>query len=692
MAEASHVVQVSGLPRGAGEGVLAEVLRERAGAVLEAWRRAVLRAAGAAGVGAPAAPQPYLLHYVPELLARLSALTSEHAAGNAAAGGLAAALSDALADEEVLAAVQREYGHLRRVLSAALTQAPPVTAVQLERVHEALDAEMEAAVRLHVEACRRRDAQLRALLTAPLGVEGLAGLLRLLADASPAVDCAAVYLLEADGTLVPHAALEGAPRTWRPGQGLVGRVAARAAEECLQAPPQDEADVPAGTRVVCAAPVLLEAHRVVGVVQLGSRTAGALPAIALRLLEVLARRVGTHVATERLRELEAFRAREGALEQELRESEERFRFVFEDAAIGIAVADMRGRFLRANAALQRLTGYSEAELRERTIPDVTPPDDMARELKLFRDLEAGRREPYRIERRVLRKDGSAAWCVLTVSLGRSARGPFIIGMVEDLTPLRRAEELERTAVFRERFLGMLGHDLRSPLNAISLSAHRLLKLGLGGDAESSARRIGTTTARMGRMVGDLLDLARSRMGGGMPVVRTRVDLGEAARAAVEEASSAHPGRALRCTVPGPVWGELDADRIAQVLQNLLSNALEYGPEDEPVGLTLREEAGWAELAVHNGGTPIPPERQADIFEPFRRAAPDAPAEGPGALRRASGNLGLGLFIVAQVVQAHGGSVRVRSAAGEGTTFTVRLPLAPQPEHAGGGGKDGGREG
>jgi PAS domain S-box-containing protein len=387
------------------------------------------------------------------------------------------------------------------------------------------------------------------------------------------IDSVAVYLVEGEVLMLQVAVgMEGLRlRRWRLGEGLPGRVAARRVGEQLAHPLPEQADVPAGTRVVLAHPVLLDSTITVGVVQMGSCTAADLSAEDRHLLEALARRVATEVGALRVRELEAHHARERLLEEDLAESEERFRTVFEDAAIGIAVADVQGRFLRTNRALQELAGYSEAELRQRSIADLTPPGDMARERRLFRELQEGRRQPYRIERRFIRKDGTVGWCRLTVSLGR-----------------------------------------------------------------------------------------------GLPVFRTRMDLAEAARAAADELASVHPGRSLRCELEGAVWGHWDADRIAQVLSNLLSNALQYSPQDSEVRLVVREDGDWVELAVHNRGPPIPSERLLDLFEPFRRGT-------RWGERTREGNLGLGLFIVSQIVRAHGGDISVRSSTDESTTFTVRLP-------------------
>ncbi|MBF5045924.1 PAS domain S-box protein [Aggregicoccus sp. 17bor-14] len=368
--------------------------------------------------------------------------------------------------------------------------------------------------------------------------------------------------------------------------------------------------------------------------------------------------------------------REG-LEAGLRESEERFRAVFEGAAIGIAITDMDGCFLRTNPALQRLLGYSDAELRSLRLKDMSTAQDLATERPLFQQLRTGQRETYQVERRYVAKGGEVGWCRLTVSLGHGsdARPRFIIGLVEDLAPHRRAEELERAAEFRERFMGILGHDLRNPLNAIALSGQRLLQQPLPAPQARSVHRITHSAERMGRMVSDLLDFARARLGSGLPIVRRWVDLGELARNAVDELCAAHPDCHAELRTEGDTWGWWDADRMAQVLSNLLGNARQYRAPGTGITLQLRGEGAEVRMAVSNQGGPIPPDLLPHLFDPFRRGS-----EGPGHAPAHGHNLGLGLFIVKQVVEAHGGSIEVRSSAEEGTAFLVRWPRNP-PSHA-----------
>jgi signal transduction histidine kinase len=144
-----------------------------------------------------------------------------------------------------------------------------------------------------------------------------------------------------------------------------------------------------------------------------------------------------------------------------------------------------------------------------------------------------------------------------------------------------------------------------------------------------------------------------------------VNLHDLARQVLEETHLAYPERQVDAVAHGDGQGQWDGDRLAQVLANLVNNAIAYSPEDSLVRVETRGEAGHVLLSVHNRGAPIPPELASRLFEPMQR--------GESQRAKASRSIGLGLFIVKRIVDAHGGTIDVRSTEGEGTTFTVRLP-------------------
>lgn len=220
---------------------------------------------------------------------------------------------------------------------------------------------------------------------------------------------------------------------------------------------------------------------------------------------------------------------------------------------------------------------------------------------------------------------------------------------------------------RDIFLAILGHDLRAPLQAVSMSTELLLrKTPLEGDALACAQHIQRGTRHMTVMVSDLLELVRSRLGKNLPVEPVPMDLADAAREAIAQACAGNPGCAATLAVSGDTRGVWDAGRLDQLLQNLIGNALQHGSNKREVRLTLSGEPDAVRLTVHNDGIPIPEDAIGTIFDPLVRSADEE-------LGQPSTSLGLGLFIVKEVVTAHRGTIEVSSNANDGTLFTVVLP-------------------
>lgn len=236
---------------------------------------------------------------------------------------------------------------------------------------------------------------------------------------------------------------------------------------------------------------------------------------------------------------------------------------------------------------------------------------------------------------------------------------------------KRRQELEQEPEgrYRERFIGMLGHDLGNPLLAIRITSAALLaRDGLPPDVRRGLERIEGSAGRMARMVRQLLDFTRARVGGGMPLRPGEVALDEVCRQVIGELELASPGREIQLETRGNCRGFWDLERIAQVLSNLVANALQHSPAGTPIRVSLEGLDSLQRIEVHNTGQPIPEALRPRLFEPFLRAE-RGPAASPGL------GLGLGLYIVAQIVQSHGGCVEVSSTAEDGTRFIVLLPRA-----------------
>jgi signal transduction histidine kinase len=230
-------------------------------------------------------------------------------------------------------------------------------------------------------------------------------------------------------------------------------------------------------------------------------------------------------------------------------------------------------------------------------------------------------------------------------------------------------EKTRGQEFQERFVAILGHDLRNPLSAIDMGVALLKQRADENHDETATRILGRmqgSSRRMTRMIEQILDLTRTRLAGGIKVVPVSMDLAKTIAAIAEELRTAQPGRIIDVRSPPSLVGNWDKDRLEQVFSNLISNAVHHGDRARPVEVTLREDGESVEVSVHNHGRAIPEELRTELFNAFRRGARDgrtADTEG----------LGLGLYISHEIVAAHHGKLDVTSGAEEGTTFRVTLP-------------------
>nr|WP_234881884.1 GAF domain-containing sensor histidine kinase [Agrobacterium larrymoorei] len=229
------------------------------------------------------------------------------------------------------------------------------------------------------------------------------------------------------------------------------------------------------------------------------------------------------------------------------------------------------------------------------------------------------------------------------------------------TSLQHERELSE---LREQFIAVLGHDLRNPLAALNAGTNRLIKEGWSERSPLVLNLMKASISRMAGLVDNVMDLARARMGGGIALALADCDLAETLAHVVEEVRVAHPDRDISVTLNLQERVSVDAPRIAQMISNLLSNAVMHGDALLPIQVEAMLNNGILEIAVRNGGRPIPPEMIAKLFLPFKRGEDRPGVQG----------LGLGLYIASQIAQAHGGRIDVCSSGNE-TCFTFKMSPA-----------------
>jgi signal transduction histidine kinase len=227
---------------------------------------------------------------------------------------------------------------------------------------------------------------------------------------------------------------------------------------------------------------------------------------------------------------------------------------------------------------------------------------------------------------------------------------------------------EQIGQSKERFLAILGHDLRTPIGAIITSSTFMLEKG--GIPEPNlklVKGIATSARRMNQMVSDLLDFARTRFGDSIPIVRAPMDLSLMIQGIASEIRASHPGSSVHVETSGDLLGNWDVERLTQALTNLVANAVQHGATGQLINIVARGEPDEVIITVQNRGPVIPQDQFGAIFEAMRHGTVD------GARDRR--HLGLGLYIVEKIVTAHNGKVEVTSTEESGTTFSVRLPRA-----------------
>ena len=236
---------------------------------------------------------------------------------------------------------------------------------------------------------------------------------------------------------------------------------------------------------------------------------------------------------------------------------------------------------------------------------------------------------------------------------------------------KTASEQRDASEFERRLLGIVSHDLRSPLSVVSMSATQLEHTELSPSQARATERIQRAVQRMEHLISSLLDFTRIRAGR-LQLVRERLCLHELGARVLEEMRATHPQRAFQCEAQGDTCGEWDVGRLEQLAINLLDNAVKYSPPDTPIRAVYEDGGEEVLFSVHNQGAPIPEPLLPRLFEPFERGVHKGTK---------STSVGLGLYIVRQIAEAHHGRVEVRSTPEEGTTFTVRLPRLPRPHRS-----------
>lgn len=347
-------------------------------------------------------------------------------------------------------------------------------------------------------------------------------------------------------------------------------------------------------------------------------------------------------------------------------AEARRQFLIEVVPNQVWTARPDGKLDFVSARVAAYFGRSADEILGDGWLGVLHPDDIeAVVTRWTHALQTG--EPYEVEFRLRNADGDYRWHLGRATADRDDRGVIVqwVGTNTDIHEAKVAlAELVERAQYEQRLIGIVSHDLRNPFSAITLGAETLASRDLDPTAQRILARISRSAARATRLINDLLDFAKARIGTTIPINPKPTNLREIVEEVVDECQASAPGRVIRIGHAGDETGTWDPERIAQVITNLVGNALQHGSPGAPIIVESRISGGDAVLTVANEGPGISVTDMPKLFEPYHRGS-NAGSRG--------GSMGLGLYIAREVIAAHGGTIEVESQPQATTRFTVRLP-------------------
>ncbi len=361
-------------------------------------------------------------------------------------------------------------------------------------------------------------------------------------------------------------------------------------------------------------------------------------------------------------------------QQRLIDSEKRFRTFFESAATGMFIISASGKVLQSNNAAAAQMQMSQNELTGRTVESLTHPLDRQKTQDFYQNLQSPTAKTFDYEKRYLRKDGSVMWGLATVTPIFSKGGTldYYLALVQDITTRREAEEvLRQSEQMKTEFISTAAHELQTPLTIIMGYAELLLSKDgpcplINGQQVEFAKEIYQKSETLSEIVDDLLDLNRMETGQPLSIEKTLCNFDQIVTDIVSsyrKVSSRHQFDTALAGPPGCTL-LLDREKMAQVVNNLISNAVKYSPHGTTITIRGEATSETYRLTIRDQGIGMTPSQLQRVFQKFFRAdASDTAVQG----------LGLGLSIARHIVERHEGQIKIDSTQGEGTTVTVLLP-------------------
>ncbi len=368
-------------------------------------------------------------------------------------------------------------------------------------------------------------------------------------------------------------------------------------------------------------------------------------------------------------------------EEALQKSEGMFRDAFRFSPAGMALVALDGKWLKVNASICQIVGYSEEELLALTFQDITHKDDLNDDLCYVQQMLSGEIENYQMEKRYLHKQGQIVWVQLTVSLVKDNAGKplFFISQIQNITGLKLLQEAKIARIAADSanraksdFLANMSHELRTPLNSV-IGFSEVLQDQIFGELNQKQQEYVNNINGSGKhllsLINDILDIAKIESG------KMELDLSTfLLKDAINSAMCMFKEKAMRHALKlafeiEPNAGtEIEADplKLKQILFNLLSNAVKFTPDGGSVSVSARRDGDFIEIAVADSGIGIKEEDLSKLFQTFTQLESGYTKEFEGT--------GLGLALTRQLVELHGGSIWVESEIGKGSKFMFVIPI------------------
>lgn len=358
-----------------------------------------------------------------------------------------------------------------------------------------------------------------------------------------------------------------------------------------------------------------------------------------------------------------------------RRAEKQFSNVFTFSAVGMALVSLEGKWIKVNPALTAFLGYSEQEMQNLTFQDITYIDDLDVDLQYVRQMLDGKIASYQLEKRYVKKDGSLWWGLLACSLMKDHEGnpEFFIAQIADLNNSKKLKDALEVMKRKDEFLSIAAHELKTPITSVK-GALQILDVQLSQSDQDKGTKplISIANKQVNKLtwlVNDLLDVAKIQSGR-LALSISTFKIEELVNEAMEQVF--HERKDKNIVYQGELSAEVEGDklRLEQVLVNLLSNAIKYSPAKTDIIIKAEQLDGKIKVSVTDFGIGIASEKIPHLFERYFRVESTS--------QNFSG-LGIGLYISAEIVKMHKGSIGAESRLGEGSTFHFIIPIRYQDE-------------